>query len=339
MPMDDDDRKRGGSIEIANPGSHGAVPVSDALRSPHRTVDGRRVVLGINNQQAGHRKPGHDADDQVVEVKVTGSLPTVVKLVPETEQPVHRRQNKDERDHRLAMKPLYSAPITFLPAKPYEEGAGDRGDDADRTDQQRSSISFACVRLRKDRAQQHCRDRGHCIVSNKSAAMPAPVTDIVTHIVSDDGGVARSSSGCRLDLPHKIGADVGALGEDAAAQPAKIEISDAPNDSRPSARAVAVARFPAIGRRNNTADAEQPEVDHQHASDRAGGEGMTEPAPCPLVAAARCAHWPVQDIHCTKPRCRTERADDEPERDQIASVTPRMMAMTTPTTGRWCIAD
>ena len=49
--------------------------------------------------------------------------------------------------------------------------------------------------------------------------MPGAVADVVAHVVGDHGRVARIVLGdVRLDLADEVGADVGALGEDAAAE-------------------------------------------------------------------------------------------------------------------------
>ena len=50
--------------------------------------------------------------------------------------------------------------------------------------------------------------------------MPGAVADVVADVVGDGGGVARVVLGdALLDLADQVGADVGRLGEDAAADP------------------------------------------------------------------------------------------------------------------------
>ncbi len=50
--------------------------------------------------------------------------------------------------------------------------------------------------------------------------MPGAVADVVADVVRDDGRVARVVLGdARLDLADEVGADVGGLREDAAAEP------------------------------------------------------------------------------------------------------------------------
>ena len=57
-------------------------------------------------------------------------------------------------------------------------------------------------------------------VSNRSAAMPAQSPTLSPDVVGDGGGVARVVLGdALLDLADQVGADVGGLGEDAAADP------------------------------------------------------------------------------------------------------------------------
>ena len=56
-------------------------------------------------------------------------------------------------------------------------------------------------------------------VSKRSAAMPGAVADVVADVVRDHGRVARVVLGdAGLDLPDEVGADVGGLGVDAAAE-------------------------------------------------------------------------------------------------------------------------
>ena len=71
----------------------------------------------------------------------------------------------------------------------------------------------------KQAAQQHGGDDGHGIGLEQVGGHAGAVADVVADVVGDHGRVARVVLGdAGLDLAHQVGADVGALGEDAAAQ-------------------------------------------------------------------------------------------------------------------------
>ena len=68
-------------------------------------------------------------------------------------------------------------------------------------------------------AEQHHGDRGHRVGLEEVGGHAGAVADVVAHVVGDHGRVARVVLGdAGLDLADDVGADVGALGEDAAAQ-------------------------------------------------------------------------------------------------------------------------
>ena len=70
-----------------------------------------------------------------------------------------------------------------------------------------------------DRGEHHGGDHGHHIGLEQIGRHAGAVADIVADIVGDGGGVARIVLGdAGLDLADEIAADIGALGEDAAAE-------------------------------------------------------------------------------------------------------------------------
>ena len=72
----------------------------------------------------------------------------------------------------------------------------------------------------EDRRQQHGGDDGHRVGLEQVGGHAGAVADVVAHVVGDHGGVAGVVLGdAGLDLAHQVGAHVGALGEDAAAEP------------------------------------------------------------------------------------------------------------------------
>ena len=71
----------------------------------------------------------------------------------------------------------------------------------------------------EDRRQQHGGDDGHGVGLEQVGGHAGAVADIVADVVGDHGRVARVILGdAGLDLADQVGADIGALGEDAAAE-------------------------------------------------------------------------------------------------------------------------
>ena len=71
----------------------------------------------------------------------------------------------------------------------------------------------------EDRRQHHGGDRGHRIGLEQVGGHAGAVADVVADVVGDGRGIARIVLGnAGLDLADQIAADVGALGEDAAAE-------------------------------------------------------------------------------------------------------------------------
>ena len=71
----------------------------------------------------------------------------------------------------------------------------------------------------EDRGQHHGGDRGHRIGLEQVGRHAGAVADIVADVVGDGGRVARIVLGnAGFDLADEVAADVGALGEDAAAE-------------------------------------------------------------------------------------------------------------------------
>ena len=70
-----------------------------------------------------------------------------------------------------------------------------------------------------DGGQHHGGDHGHRVGLEQVGGHAGAVADVVADVVGDGGGVARIVLGdAGLDLADEVAADVGALGEDAAAE-------------------------------------------------------------------------------------------------------------------------
>ena len=73
--------------------------------------------------------------------------------------------------------------------------------------------------VEEDRGEHHRRDDGHRVGLEEVGRHAGAVADIVADIVGDRRGVARIVlRDAGLDLADEVAADVGALGEDAAAE-------------------------------------------------------------------------------------------------------------------------
>ena len=93
--------------------------------------------------------------------------------------------------------------------------------DADSADHKRQDQQHLLRRAGvKDGGDQHRPHHGHRVSLEQVGCHARAVTDIVAHVVGDHRGIAGIVfRDARLDLADEIRADIGALGEDAAAEP------------------------------------------------------------------------------------------------------------------------
>ena len=130
----------------------------------------------------------------------------------------------------------------------------------------------------REHAEQHHRDRGHRVGLEEVGRHAGAVADVVADVVGDHGRVARVVLGDPgLDLADEVGADVGGLGEDAAAESGEDgdqRTTEPEADQRVDRLLVRV-----VGEHEDpevAGDAEQGEADDQQAGDRAALEGDVE---------------------------------------------------------------
>jgi hypothetical protein len=103
----------------------------------------------------------------------------------------------------------------------HEIGAGDRGEDAGGADGERIEhhLHDAVAAGEIDRGKNHGSDDRHDIGLEQIRGHAGAVADIVAHVVGDSCGIARVVLGdAGLDLADEIATDIGAFGEDAAAE-------------------------------------------------------------------------------------------------------------------------
>ena len=106
---------------------------------------------------------------------------------------------------------------------PDHEHADDRGEHADGADDHREDQAEGRVgadRVEGGHTEDDRGDQGDLVALEEVGGHAGAVTDVVADVVGDRGRVARVVLGDPLlDLAHQVGADIGRLGEDAAADP------------------------------------------------------------------------------------------------------------------------
>ena len=177
----------------------------------------------------------------------------------------------------------------------------------------------------EDGRQHHGGDHRHRIGLEQVGRHAGAIADVVADVVGDGGRVARIVfRDAGLDLADEIAADVGALGEDAAAETgedrdqrgAEAERHERVDDRAAGRREAGEARQD----EEVDGDAEKGEAGDQHARDGAGLEGDVEAAAerhgRRLRGADIGAH---RHVHADEAgRARQHGADQEPDRDPQA---------------------
>ena len=163
-------------------------------------------------------------------------------------------------------------PLRVVLAGVAGQDADDRGDDADRGDEQREDHA--------DRAEDGLpEDQGghqrHRVGLEEVGGHAGAVADVVAHVVGDGGGVARVVLGdARLDLADQVGADVGGLGEDAAA-----DTHEHGEQGAAEAEALEDDRRVLVEDQQHERGAEQAQADGDHAADATGAVRDAEGRP------------------------------------------------------------
>ena len=251
-----------------------------------------RVVLGDVHHQARE----DDADDG-------GAQHLVAHGVVRPQQPrhhgkAHQRQASRPPQARVQGRHDLRARLGF-----HHRAADDGAKDGNGAQQQRIDDGRAAGLAHQQCAQQHGGDQRHDIGFEQVGRHAGAVAHVVAHVVGDDGRVARIVLGdARLDLAHQVRAHVGALGEDAAAQPRE-------DGNERGAKRQADQRFDQVmlrqagrARRHQQpveqGHAQQAQADHQHAGDRAALEGHVQGLVDAQGGRLRRAHIrPHRDIH------------------------------------------
>ena len=167
-------------------------------------------------------------------------------------------------------------PVAVGGAQLRGQDADERADDADGADDQRQQQALGAER---GLAQDQGGDQRDGVGLEQVGGHAGAVTHVVTDVVGDGGGVARVVLGdAGLDLADEVGADVGGLGEDAAA-----DTHEHGEQGAAEAEALEHGRGVGVVGEEHDAGAEQAQADGEHADDAAGAERDVEAA---LAAAA-----------------------------------------------------
>ena len=183
-------------------------------------VEARRgVVVGDEEQQRGDGEA-----DQRAEVQVADRGREDVDVGRRRREAVHHplrdRVERDRGDDAGGDQALVERALDVAGRRLDGERADDRGDDRHAAEHERVQRDLRVVLAgeRQD-AEQHDRDGGHDVGLEEVGRHAGAVADVVADVVGDHGRVARVVLGdAGLDLADEVGADVGALREDAAAQ-------------------------------------------------------------------------------------------------------------------------
>ena len=244
-----------------------------------RAEAGRRVVVGDHEQQRGDGDADHGAEPEVGDAdRVSGGAG---EAEPQrlAHQPVGDRVEGDDRDQAGDEHADVQRTLDFVGLGPHRERPDDRGEDRDAADDQREDRHLTgVVGGEGEDAEQHHGDRGDRVGLEQVGGHAGAVADVVADVVGDHGRVARIVLGdAGLDLADQVGADVGGLGEDAAAETGEDgdqRATEAEADQRVDGLLVGAA-----GDDQGAVvagDAEQRQADDQEAGDRAALEGDVE---------------------------------------------------------------
>jgi hypothetical protein len=282
----------------AETGDHvGAVAGGGSLRDvAHRAELGGSVVLGDPHHGSGQRQADqrgkiqvHRGDQLVADHHALTHHHGGDGIERHSSQRAGNDQPAIQRVHDLA---------AF--ARLDEEGADDRGDDGEPAQHQRIDHRFWRTGDQQA-AEQHGGDDGHGVGFEQVGGHAGAVADVVADVVGYHRRVARVVLGdAGLDLAHQVGADVGTLGEDAAAKSGEDgnqRTAEGQTDQRMGRFRAACAHHQ--GEKGIVAgDAEQAEADHQHSGDGPPLEGDIERRVQAILGRFGCTHVGAhRDVH------------------------------------------
>ena len=290
------------------------------LRSARDRADraeaSRRVVVGDHEQEPGDRDADQGAEPEVGNADA-GPDERVFH------HPLGDRVEERCRDHTGENHAAVERALDPVGRRADDERSGDRREDRDAAQDERVDRDLAGEALREgEDAEEHHGDRGHGVSLEEVRRHAGAVADVVADVVGDHRGVARVVLGdACFDLADEVGADVGRLGEDAAAESGEDRderTTEAEADERVNGLLVALAgedEDPEVARH-----AEERKPHDEHAGHRAALEGDVESRR--NAAASRLGDAGVgadREVHADESRRAGEHATDhEADRDRDA---------------------
>ena len=232
---------------------------------------GGGVVLGeAADELSQHQADGHGAE----------ALPTDAALVvTDVCQRNHQGADEGERtgDEETLVDRLQGVGLARLGL--HEEDADDRADHTDGTSGQREHEAEDPLgrivredRLERSDTEDDRGDEGDLVALEQVGRHTGAVADVVAHVVGDGRRVAGVVFGdASFDLAHQVGAHVGRLGEDAAA-----DTQEQRKQRSTKAEADEDDRAGVLEHHDDQRCAEQAEADGEHAGHAAGAERHVE---------------------------------------------------------------
>ncbi len=248
---------------------------------PHRLELRAGVVLGDPDEKAGEQHADRRRAPQVPDGDASAFAPHVERhgthhiLHEKKRDGIERDQREHARDDEALVERRHDVDVAGLCLD--EPGADDRGDDGEPADRERIDERRRGVRLHHQRAEKHGGDDGDGIGFEEVGRHAGAIAHVVADVVGDDRGVARVVlRDARLHLADEVGADVRALGENAAAETREDRDergAEAQADERmDDVREVRLIDRVGVEQREVARDAEQPEPDDEQSGDRAAVE-------------------------------------------------------------------
>ncbi len=177
----------------------------------------------------------------------------------------------------------------------------------------------------KEEGEKHGRDRGDGVCLEEVGGHAGAVADVVADVVGDHRRVARVILGdAGFDLADQVGADVGGLGVDAAAD-ASEDRDQAAAEAEPDQGADGVIAPEMRADPVVDGDAEEGEADDQQPGDRTAAEGdLQRWAEAALGGLGRADINPHADHHADVARGSGEAGADKEAERSLPAETPAL---------------
>ncbi len=179
------------------------------------------------------------------------------------------QHGQDARDQESAVDRLQRVRLALT--RSHRKDACDRRDHTNCASGQRENHAqrrIGADRVKRRDSKDDRRNERDFVGLEEVGGHPGAVANVVADVVSDRRGVTRVVLGnSGLDLAHQVGADVGRLGKDAAANPQEQREKRTTESEADQDRRTRVLK-----RHDDRRRAEQSEADGKHAGDSAGAK-------------------------------------------------------------------